>query len=417
MVLAEDDDVLPEILNTGVVQYILKSLKKFNESDNLACYAFELIFLLTCNEALCPRLVELDIIKYLAVAIENFAGSEGTSVWALRTMGRLASVVDKIANKIKAVGLCEFIVQSVQRLMKSKDVCRHGCLAMGLIAKESPENSSRLTDAGACEVCTQALSRHESVVETADDICTAIHWLASSNNNNVQWFGANGACEAIISIIKRHNSNKNVFIIESSVRALGTLAQNEDGNIKKFQDAGVSEQLVISMKKFGAITYVAMQLCRAVAFLCSEPKMVSELGQKGACPLIAAMLKAHAAKPDVVVQACYAIAGLAVKMKTEKVHIANTNRLVSKDIINHVVNAMKTFENKNDVQRACAMAVASLGRQEANSLKLGELGICNLIHNSFKSFYSDITVAGKLALTVEVLCTNNEKHLGKKMSL
>ena len=36
LIKSEDDDILPDIVNSGVIQYILKSLKKYDESEQLA---------------------------------------------------------------------------------------------------------------------------------------------------------------------------------------------------------------------------------------------------------------------------------------------------------------------------------------------------------------------------------------------
>jgi hypothetical protein len=69
---------------------------------------------------------------------------------------------------------------------------------------------------------------------------------------------------------------------------------------------------------------------RAMYNLCAENSNVSELGSKGACGLVAAGLSKHQNSPLVLTQACLAAYGLAVKMKSDKVHNGNTRKLVAK---------------------------------------------------------------------------------------
>jgi hypothetical protein len=64
----------------------------------------------------------------------------------------------------------------------------------------------------------------------------------------------------------------------------------------------------------------------------------------------------------VVAQACLAMSSLAVKTRSDKVHNGNTKKLITKGAINRVIDILAKYPDHEDVQRAAAMCIASLGK-------------------------------------------------------
>ena len=107
---------------------------------------------------------------------------------------------------------------------------------------------------------------------------------------------------------------------------------------------------------------VVVYACRAIYYLCTESQNVAQLGKAGAPKLVVTVLQSLAHNPDVVTKSCLAIYGLAVKTKTDKVHMGNTRKLVNKGAIECVVAAISKSPEDPELVRAGCMAIASLAR-------------------------------------------------------
>ena len=152
-----------------------------------------------------------------------------------------------------------------------------------------------------------------------------------------------------------------------------------------------------ALRTHGQDPLVAEYTCRAVYNMSTEVANVSEFGAKGVCGLIVASMQAHFEVESLLAQACLAIFTLAVKRKTDKVdqatstpasshplishhsfsnlsstpctaqvHNGNTRKLVTKGAIECVITALQKYPQDTAIQRAGAMAVASLARLEPN---------------------------------------------------
>ena len=140
-------------------------------------------------------------------------------------------------------------------------------------------------------------------------------------------------------------------------------------------------------------------------------------------------MQAHSDQERVLTQACLAISTLAVKRINDKVHNGNTRKLVTKvpsrpssspsrppsPLIPHrnvhvfastvcqgaiegVIAALQKYPQDVNVQRAGAMAVASLARLEPNRDKLGSLGAAELVLNGFKTHPNQVPTAPATAI-------------------
>jgi hypothetical protein len=157
---------------------------------------------------------------------------------------------------------------------------------------------------------------------------------------------------------------------------------------------------------------VAEFACRAIFNLSADPSTVGELGKIG-CALVVEVLKNHLDKASTVAQALLAVHSLAVKIKLNKVHNANTKRLVNEGAIEVLVAALQKFAEEGGVQRAAAMATASLGRLPDNKEKLGGFGACELVMKSLKRHMEAEEVVGKLAVAIETLCQDSPSNTKK----
>ncbi len=84
-------------------------------------------------------------------------------------------------------------------------------------------------------------------------------------------------------------------------------------------------------------------------------------------------------------------------------HKGNTAKLVTHGVIATTVDAMQRFPENADVQKAAAMAVASLARTESTREALGEAGVCDLVMRAAVRHVAQARVVSKIALAIECL--------------
>lgn len=340
LIASEEDEVIVRITNAGIVSLILKALRRYTSSDQLSTAAFNVFYFISCDDKLRSKLCNSELFDLLSLTLEEHAGDAGMAEWGCRTVHNLVQV-NGMAHRMKNAGLCEMVVSCVQRQAISATVCGYGCLAIGDLAMDKA-NHTRLTDSGACEAVVGSLRRHDGSPDVVFQTCYAIHYLAATENN-VGWIGANGGCEAITTALAKHIITS-VDATRGCLRAIGSLAISNEGNMAKFHSAGACEVVVAALRSHGLDVITAESAFRAIYNLSPETNNVSEFGAKGACGLIAAGLLKHQGSPAVLTQACLATYALAVKIKVDKVHNGNTRKLVAKVII-YIYGNLFTFIN------------------------------------------------------------------------
>jgi hypothetical protein len=358
--VTEEDDVVARIDNSGFLAMSIKILKKNPDSEILARWIFNMLYYMACDERTIPKILKTEILDLLATSFENHASYDAMAEWGCRFVhiclaNSIANNNNDIASsRMKSAGMCEMVSSAVQRQAISKVVSSVGCLAIGDLAKDT-NNLARLTSAGACEAAVQALKRHSTQVDVCYNSCYAIHYLCQSQNN-ISWMGAYGACEAVTAALTKHNeSSEEVAIFASN--ALGSLAYKDEGNQQRFSTTGACRVIIDTLRIHISNPQVAENVCRAIFNLCSENVNVKDLGANDGCGLVVKVIQDHASKPSVVTQALLAIAGLAVKFKSDKVHKGNTRKLVDKGAIEIIVAVMQKFADKEDVQRAAGILI------------------------------------------------------------
>ena len=409
MISSEDDELIVKMVSGGLIPLVMKALKKNPDSEELGAAAFNLLYFVACEVRFCPKLVSADILDTLSITLEAHASEIGVAEWCCRTVNKIAQL-EGMVSKMRGAGLCETIVSAVQRQAISTKVCGWGCLAIGDLAMDK-NNHSRLTGAGAPEVVVAALRRHDDSVDVVEQSCYALHYLAMTQNN-VGWMGANGGCEAVNSALAKH-MKENPSVTRNACRAVGSLAYKDEGNLQRFRLSGACANIVIALRTHAVDALVAEYACRAVYWLTADNGNVTEFAKTNVCKLVVAVLQAHAEESGVVSQACLAISGLAVKSKTDKVHRKNTDKLVKNNAIENIVVALRKYPKSASVQRAGAMAIASLARLDDNRERLGQAGACELLVASLQTHGGEENVTEKLALAIDALSQNNEVNLRK----
>lgn len=387
----------------------MKALKKNPDSEELGHAAVNLLYYVACELQFCQKLVSADILDTLSMTLEAHASEIGVAEWCCRTVNKIAQL-EGISSRMRGAGLCETIVSAVQRQAISTTVCGWGCLAIGDLAMDK-NNHSRLTGAGAPEVVVASLRRHDDSIDVVEQSCYALHYL-SMTQNNVGWIGANGGCEAVNAALSKHLKD-NPSVTRNACRAVGSLAYKDEGNQQRFRLSGTCANVVIALRTHAVDALVAEYACRAIFQLSADVGNVSEFAKTNVCKLVVAVLQAHAEESGVVSQACLAISGLAVKNKTDKVHRKNTDKLVKSNAIENIIVALRKFPKHASVQRAGAMAIASLARLDDNRQRLGDAGACELLVTSLQTHGGEDNVAEKLAIAIDALSQNNEVNLHK----
>ena len=413
LIASDEDDLIPRVENSGFIQMSLKTLKKNPDSEVLARWVYNMLYFIACDDRFVQKILRTEVLDILSLSFENHASFEGMAEWGCRFVHVLAQDENAL-SRMRNAGMCEMVPSAVQRQSISKVVSSVGCLAIGDLARD-PANLQRLSQAGACEAAVQALKRHNAQVDVCYNSCYAIHFL-SKTQNNISWMGAYGACEAVTTaLIKHHESSEEVAMFASN--AMGSLAYKDEGNQQRFSTAGACKAITDTLRTRVKNPQVAENACRAIYNLSAENVNVKDLGNSDACGLVVMALQEHASKANVVTQALLAVAGLAVKSKSDKVHKGNTRKLVEKGAIEIIVTVMQKFQDREDVQRAAGMAIASLGRLENNRNKFGSVGACELISNALQLHIASHSCVTKLASAVDVLSTNSVANKGKFSAL
>lgn len=406
----EEDDLIPRIENANAVPLTLKALKKNIESESLSRWVINLMYYIAAFETddmkggrkqpLVPRLINCDILDTLSIVFEKHAHDEALAEWGCRTVHKIAALGGSTSGKMRNAGLNEMVVSCVQRQAISQVVSGFGSLAIGDLAMDT-DNHSRLATAGACEAVCAALKRHDESHEVVEQICHAVHYLAATPNN-VELMRVSEGCEAVTHALGKHTPTS-LEATRGAVRALGSLAKGDESSLQRFLTAGACGTVVTALKTYPQDKYVSEYACRAIYYLCHENQCVSELGKKDACKFVLIVLQAHAEEPLVTIQCLLAISGLAVKAKNEKVHKGNTKKLVSKGAIECVVTSLRKYPSDENVQKAGAMAMASLAKLDENRNKFIAAGSCQLVIAALSTHAKVEKVVAKMALAVEAL--------------
>lgn len=413
LIASEDDDIVPRIAAAGFIALTFRSLKKHSESEVFCRWVFQVLYYFACDDHMGPQLITAEVLKNLSDALQNHCTYEYMAEWGCRLVHKLIRF-DDASERMRNAGINEMVTDAVQRQAISRVVSSVGCLALGDLARDK-NNQNRLIESGACEAAVGALKRHLNSVDVAYNSCYAIHHLCMTQNN-VSWMGANGACEAVTAALNKHTSTSEE-VARFGANALGSLAYKDEGNQLRLFNAGGCAAIVNALTIHATSTDVVESTCRAIYNLCPESQNISELGKCGACGLVVAALQNHGDDADVVTQALYAIYGLAVKEKLDKVHKGNTRKLVDKGALEVIMTVMGTFGADEEVQRAGGMAIASLGRLEANRQRLGGNGACELVAKGLATHIGVSGTVAKLALAVDVLSTNSEVNKAKFTNL
>jgi len=413
MLASEEDDLIPRIANAGLVQLALRSLKKCPNSETLSRWVFNALYYIACDSKYAPKLISSDVLDILSLQLEQHAGCEGMAEWSARMAHKLILQIDNASTKMRNAGLCEMICATVQRQAISSVVSSAGCLVIGDLAKDK-SNHERLSSAGACEAVVGALKRHSDGMDVVVNTCYAIHFL-SMTANNVSWMGAYGACEAVTNALISHH-DKSPEAAKNACNAIGSLAFEDEGNQARFHAAQCCPAVVNALDTHIENHEVAEFACRALYNLTAEPLNLTAVGKRG-CALVVTVLKTHMNRASVITQALLAIHSLSVKLKMDKVHNGNTKKLVAEGAIQVVVASMQKFADEENVQRAAAMAIASLARLPDNGEKLGECGACDLVVKSMKRHIAVESVVSKLALAIEALCKDSNVNAANLIAL
>lgn len=396
-----ESSVMARMSSIGTLSMALKSAKKLPDSDSIAQYTLQLIFIFSCDDTVRMKLAGLEILDAITAMIQAHANTEGVSEFGCRAIYQLTRVGGGVYARMRTAGLLETTVGAIQRQAMSEVVAEYGPLALGALAAD-PDNLYRLIGAGAGAAMVSGLRQHKKSAAVVSRTSYAIHYLAQGDNN-VSWLGACGTCEAIIPALDLHTEG-NAVVAHMGCRAIGSLAYHDEGNINKLKSAGVAALLSTALKTHISNANVAEHSCRAIYNLCLNSSIVSEFGHLGVCECIVNAANIHKEHGGVVTYAVLAIGSLAVKRKNEKVNNANMRKLVSSGAIELVLEAATSFPNSAAVLRSTGLAIASLARLETYSGKLGALGAPRVILRILASHKDNPDVTGAMFSAVNSLC-------------
>lgn len=454
MISSESDELIYRVANGGYIGFGMKAIRKNPDNDVLVRWVYQGLYYLACDDRNINKLITSEVLDTLSVSLESHAGEENMAEWGCRfiekilaqssphtieiTVNEEASKESKEADKkkdkdnvkviskgsqalflatcakLRTAGMNEMITSAVQRQTISAVVASIGALCIGQMARDH-NNQSRLSSAGACEGVVTALKRHSSHADVCTNTCYSIYYLCKEINN-ISWMGAYGACEAVCNALKIYSNDPNV--VRYASLAVAALAYKDEGNLERLQKSDVNNILVAACSIHISTNYfIAENMCHAISNLCLEGSNVNNLGKCGACGLVVDILYSYASMHSVVTQALLAIAALAVKQKTNKVHKGNTRKLVEKGVLEVSIAVIQKFIEFDDVQRAGGLALTALARLEVNKLQLSKNNACELIMHSMQLHIGNPLVLVKLIFAIEALTSHCDANIQKFTAL
>jgi len=92
MISSEDDEVIAKMVSGGLIQLVMKALKKNPDSEELGHAAFNLLYYVACELQFCQKLVSADILDTLSMTLEAHASEVGVAEWCCRTVNKIAQL-------------------------------------------------------------------------------------------------------------------------------------------------------------------------------------------------------------------------------------------------------------------------------------------------------------------------------------
>jgi hypothetical protein len=181
--------------------------------------------------------------------------------------------------------ICPMIYNVLNELGGQANVCERALLAVAFLCRYSDENKN--------SVCLE----------------------------NAKQFGLLQISDLIVGAIKRHNDNKNIMIAScDAVRCLSLLESNRD----RLGQSGACESIARGITKYMNSPDVLTWIVRAIGHLANNNDGNRELlGTAGACQNILLIIQNYSSNMNLCVECCYAIRHLALGNENNRSRFAN----------------------------------------------------------------------------------------------
>eukprot|EP01041_Mallomonas_annulata_P000926 gene926-1794_t len=232
------------------------------------------------------------------------------------------SVTKGVMKKFSQLGVCEFLVESINEHIQSGNTISV-CLEAIQRLCSLKSALSKFLSFGLCECIVESLKANMNAEKLMEQGLDTISLLSVSNDGSsyATKFGSIGGCELVTSAIRQYIKKDGVA--SSGCKAIFSLCQSIDGNRIKVGNAGGCEEVVSAMKRHAKIAIVAENGCKAIAALSLLDANKVKLGNPACLQVIEALTR-HSDNAAVAENSLWAAIRLSTRNEENKasLHIA-----------------------------------------------------------------------------------------------
>jgi hypothetical protein len=443
---------------------------------------------LICLSALETLLQGLQQLNTIIIDMAQYFDDSELQISACKAIHMIAQQHGNADNHIGAEGLCEAVIAAILKYPTDTDIAKWGWHAVSALSQCKPvhnfvndNNVTRLYDVGVCNMIISAPNQYSNDSNMAPQILQTVNSLACSDSGIRYTLNAFGACDVIcISSELRQN---NISCAQAYCEAVYSLALDSFNGTRKLVNAGAIDALTdilhwhktsadvitVACKAVRALRMinadscvklvcalnehinkqgVAVAGCQVIQSLAVNDTNRVQLGNAGACELLAKVAKTHSNNTVVLVAVYKAMHPLAIrnnayghKLNCAKVHISVISAITlymgnaelvkfgclvllwlsysgtteiwtsmgNDGLCEILSNILRTYSNNADtliVQYACKI-VTSLALSDTNSVKLCDCGACEAVVGVLKANISSETTTAAACKAVQSLIERN----------
>ncbi len=204
-------------------------------------------------------------------------------------------------SKMGKIGMCEFLMELLEKYMKTASVVKMGCWAIINLAVSHPENVNRFYICNGMNVLIKVMNLHFSDVGIIQWGCLGVAYLATKKENTISAREA-GICELLLRIFDSYSEN--IGITEEVCRAVGAIAYEDELSRTRYSTIGGGlERLLQCIDRYISNAEIMYWICMALVNLCREnDENKIKLGSLGAIVYVNNILEHHFANYALVDQ-------------------------------------------------------------------------------------------------------------------
>lgn len=339
-----------------------------------------------------------------------------------RAIGKL-SISENNNKTMTNGGCCETLIG----LLKGDGEDKNAVVSQAVIAlrhmSEKEETMAHLLALGVCEAVVETLNRFQQNEVVSLEIMRTMIALASTSQEACTRLGEVGACKAVLDAIRVDDDISIIF--EIALVAIEVLLSVE-ANMPRMLQASICDTLVTSLQKHADVDNVAINACRVVQLFSTNTIIRSKLCSAGICEIMRRLFSIHIGTPCVMQACCAAVATLAAD------HIENKAQLTAAGVCEFVIMTIQkysvgepkklmgsTLPTGSDLvvwQASWALRMLSVGLEE-NRSRLQNAHVCEALQAALQRHASCPDPMIQVFRTIIVLASDAKQSLVAHMGV